>query len=88
MHLQQHLGAHFRSKGAGTLAVTAYNFDNITSFGPTNFTLSTTPGDDLFMPLDLLGEGVCYDLSHNAADAHVILSYLRHYSEPWAMLAS
>lgn len=87
-HIQTHQGMHARIKGAGSLAITAYNFDNVSSFGPFSNTLSASPGFDFFYPMDLLGEGVCYDFALNVADAHLTLSYLRHYTAPWAMQAT
>lgn len=86
--LWQHQGAHVRARGNGDLAVTAYSPDNLFNYQqPSNLALFTTPGDEAFLPLDLIGEGVCYDFAQNAVDAYFQLSAVKHYAAPWAMLA-
>ena len=76
-------GAHFRVKGAGALAVTAYGLDRTKNKTTTAITLSATPGSEPLRQWYLTSEGQSVRLRTNAADEYFLLSAIKQYWTPW-----
>lgn len=76
-------GAHFRVKGSGSMAVTAYGIDRTKNTASTAITLSTTPGQEPLRQWYLTSEAQSVRVRTNAAGSYFALSALKQYWKEW-----
>lgn len=76
-------GAHFRVKGSGSLAVTAYGLDRTKNVSAQAITLAAAPGQEPLRQWYLISEAQSVRLRTNTANSYFQLSALKVYYTNW-----